>query len=103
VIFQKRHGSIRGVFFVWGLGSETVCFPILHQGSSLLQQGATGIGRLGLVLELMGQGMLNDLPRMAGFFTCPIPEGGSEAVNRDVGLHGKSRGSWAVRLLLLDL
>ena len=59
--------------------------PVSHQLATALEERRPRIRRLDLVLDLMGEGRFNDLPRMVRLFGRPVAETGSEAVRH--GLH----------------
>jgi hypothetical protein len=54
--------------------------PRSHKLYALGKQGAALIGCLGLVGELVRHGMLRHLAGKRGAFTCPVAEGGPEAL-----------------------
>src|SRR5690554_2480032 len=68
----------------WSFFSGAELCPFRHQCPALLQKIGARIGRLRLVAFVMGKRQLAYLARVVGAFVCPIPEGGSKAVPRDV-------------------
>ena len=59
--------------------------PVLHQLRPLRHQTTPGIGRFGLVFQLMCQCVFADLAREVRAITRPVPEAAAAPVACDVG------------------
>ena len=77
--FRQASGPVRG-----GCRLTEMCLPVRHRTAAALEERRLRVSGLHLVLDLMGEAGLDDLPGMVRLYGCPVAEIRSEAVRHGV-------------------
>ena len=76
-----------------------VTCPVVHKGTSAVEQVRAGTGHLDSIAEHMCQGRLYHLPGMIGLFTCSVSEAGAEPVRHR---RNSKRAQQPLKLLVVE-
>lgn len=79
----KGVGAPKSLNDAWGRAGRAVPGPVLHELAAFLWQRGARVGSFSAALELMRECVFDDLAGEGRLFACPVPEGGTEPVERD--------------------